>query len=349
MTRRISESEFKAALNADRSYALYARTTGKYANHFASEAWKTMGNLPSAYASPEEKQQKLREIVQNTSRRMAREQDKLSRTRRQTMGIYGKALNGCLARDLATPHNQMPPASYHAGPNMEDAAKAAKWVAHASGSMDHLGCPVTEQDIETAIRQIAAKRQMFSAETLTYVRKKTYFGPRPSMASRMMATLKYYRPRFRPRRPAPFNVADFEDIGPPTQAYQTSPNSAVRWAEPDDAYPGTISGQYFLYNFVFPKAQTLSSQISMERAPGQRGPSALDLACFVLGAFIATHPFKDGNGRTARVLYAGILLAQGEPFVAPAMALEKQLHGLRSTPAPANLPPIDHFDLVDAV
>ncbi|POF32300.1 Fic family protein [Roseibium marinum] len=348
MTRRISESEFKAALNADRSFALYARTTGKYANHFASEAWKTMANLPSEFENAEEKQRKLQEIVQKTSRRMAREQDKLSRTRRQTMGIYGKALNGCLARDLAQPHNQMPPASYNAGTNMEEAAKAAKWVAHASGSMDHLGCPVTEHDIETAIRQIAAKRQMFSAETVTYVRKKTYFGPRPSMASRALATLKYLRPRL-PRRATPFTDADFENIGRPTTSYQTSPNSAVRWAEADDAYPGTISGQYFLYNFVFPKAQTLSAQLSQERDSGQRGPSALDLACFVLGAFIATHPFKDGNGRTARVLYAGVLLAHREPFVAPAMAMEKRLHGLRSTPVPANLPPIDHFDFADTL
>jgi hypothetical protein len=348
MIHRISESEFKAALKADRSFAIYARETGKYANHFASEAWKALGTLPSTYASAEEKQKRLREIVQQASTRIAREQVKLSRARRQTMAIFGRALNGCLERDLAQPHNQIPPASYHAGTNMADAVKAAKWVAHVSGSMKHQFCPITEQDIETAIRHIAANRQMFTAATLTYIRKKTYYGPSPSMASRAAAKLKQLRPRLRRGSPR-YTQAEIDNTGQVLK-YKTFPDAAVRWTETEHPFPGTISGQYFLYNFVFPKAQTLLSQVSAARAPGQRGPSALNLACFVLGAFIASHPFKDGNGRTARVLYAGTLLAHGHPFVAPAIAFEQRLHGLhglRSTPDAADFHPTDHFDFLD--
>ncbi|TYC67226.1 hypothetical protein FMN63_14115 [Stappia sp. BW2] len=346
MIHRITESEFKAALNADRSFAIYASKTGKYANHLASEAWKAEGILPSTYASAEEKQKRLRKIVQHTSTRIATEQVKLSRARRQTMAIFGRAMNRCLERELAQPHNQMPPASYHASANMADAVKAAKWVAHVSGSMDLQHCPITEQDIETAIRHIAANRQMFTAATLTYIRKKTYYGPSPSMASRAAAKLKHLRARLRRGSPR-FTPADLDNMVLRTEAYVTFPNSAVRWAEPEHAFPGTISGQYFLYNFVFPQAQTLLSQVPAARAPGQRGPSVLNLACFVLGAFIATHPFKDGNGRTARVLYAGTLLAHGHPFVAPAFAFEQRLHGLRSTLDAADFHPTDHFDFLD--
>ena len=59
------------------------------------------------------------------------------------------------------------------------------------------------------------------------------------------------------------------------------------------------------------------------------GPASwLDLGLYLLGATIRSHGFTDGNGRTARALYASCLLRGGVAFVAPTNGYEQTLHQL---------------------
>ena len=53
-----------------------------------------------------------------------------------------------------------------------------------------------------------------------------------------------------------------------------------------------------------------------------------DLACYLLGAVIRSHGCTDGNGRTARALYATCFIRGAVPFVAPTIAFENTLSGL---------------------
>ncbi|TYC51939.1 hypothetical protein FMN50_19540 [Rhodobacterales bacterium] len=267
------------------------------------------------------------------------------------MGIFGKAVNGDFTRQMEQTGNQMFPGSYRSSANEDEVVKASKWISHASGSFEHLNCPVTERDVAEAIRYVSSGISIFSADTLKYIRRKTYFGPKASYRDRALSQIKKFKPQFRMRRQR-FNIDDV-DMATHNVLYQTHTDTAIRWATSLVPYPGTIAGQHFLYNSVFPKARTLNSQLA-GRAANQtggarehRGTTAMDLACFALGTFVAAHPFKDGNGRTARVLYAGILLAHGRPFVAPTISMENRLNGLRTPDPNVETPLSNHFDFFD--
>ncbi|PVB60827.1 Fic family protein [Labrenzia sp. 011] len=353
MIRKITETEFLNALLGDRHFAVYARNVGPYANYFARAFWKDKTTLPATFEDAQAKKDKLREIVKEASKKMVLEQSKLGTVRGQMMGIFGKALNGTLGKELSHPSNHMAPGAYQANANDHDAIKAAKWIMYASGSLEHLNCPVTEHDIVVAIRHISTGIPLFSAETVKYIRKKTYFGPKQSNLNWGLAKLKKLRPRL-PQRRTDYTHINMDEIGDVHEArYSTFPDSAVRWAAKEHPYPGTISGRYFLYNSVFPKAVTLGCQFAARATTDTdfrwRGATPQDLACFALGSFIATHPFKDGNGRTARVLYAGVLLAHREPFVAPTAGMEQRLHGLTTVEMDTRLPPSRNFDFFNTI
>lgn len=329
MTRRITKTEFLQALRGHHLFANFGYRAGIDAEHFAKEFWKSKQSGLGSY-NDEERRQQLLEIVDSAVEKMLLEQAKLIQARNHITGIFGRASIGGLMREMALPNNIMNPGRYNAGQNETDINKAAKWVANASGSFTHMNCPVTEHDVAEAIQYLSKRNQFFTPEMVKYIRKKTFFGPKPSFAALAQAKLKKFKPSLpklrsaSPRRNLTINIDDIADLRP---TYMTFPDSAVRWAEEDHPYPGTVAGQYFLFNTVFPLADQLRTQVAAQA--GNRLPATpLDLACFVLGAFVATHPYKDGNGRTARVLYAATLIKYGEPFVAPSMNMENRLNGL---------------------
>ncbi|MEZ0228498.1 MAG: Fic family protein [Planctomycetota bacterium] len=73
-------------------------------------------------------------------------------------------------------------------------------------------------------------------------------------------------------------------------------------------------------------------EIAMEtlskKTPGAAGCAWEDLACHLLGTTLRTHGFPDGNGRTARALYALAFLKGNKPFVAIERKLEDKLSDL---------------------
>jgi hypothetical protein len=63
-------------------------------------------------------------------------------------------------------------------------------------------------------------------------------------------------------------------------------------------------------------------------APGVGGVTWGDYALYLLGVIVRAHGFTDGNGRTARAVYALAMLRGGVAFVAPTNIFEQTLHGL---------------------